>query len=189
MDDRGGRGQRIAPFAGGIRRAARSGGLRRCGRRRRRCSRSRRVSCRSRLERCSTDRRGRRRVSRASRRTCSSRVDRDHAAYSMRSQELAYLANTIVAGCSIQARPFTAQEASDAAVAVCNLGLENWPPHWLPAEARRGSSARSRNGAARRLSRRSRPCQRVPGRVDGPPRGVCMYAAEQLIRRPDPSAV
>ena len=66
--------------------------------------------------------------------------DRDHAAYSMRSQELAYLANTIVAGCSIQARPFTAQEASDAAVAVCNLGLENWPPHWLPAEARRGSS-------------------------------------------------
>ena len=57
--------------------------------------------------------------------------DRDHAAYSMRSQELAYLANTIMAGCSIQARPFTAQEASDAAVAVCNLGLENWPPHWL----------------------------------------------------------
>jgi hypothetical protein len=54
--------------------------------------------------------------------------DRDRAAYSTRSQELAYLANTIVAGCSIQARPFTAQEASDAAVAVCNLGLENWRP-------------------------------------------------------------
>jgi hypothetical protein len=51
-------------------------------------------------------------------------ADRDHAAFSMRSQELAFLANTIVAGCSIQARPFTAQEASDAAVAVCNLGLE-----------------------------------------------------------------
>jgi hypothetical protein len=63
----------------------------------------------------------------------------DHAAYAMRSQELAYLANSLVAGCSIQARPFTAQEASDAAVAVCNLGLENWPPHWLAAEARRGS--------------------------------------------------
>ena len=62
--------------------------------------------------------------------------DRDHAAYSMRSQELAYLANTIVAGCSIQARPFTAQEASDAAVAVCNLGLENWPPHWIAAARR-----------------------------------------------------
>jgi hypothetical protein len=40
-----------------------------------------------------------------------------------------------MAGCAIQARPFTAQEASDAAVAVCNLGLENWPPHWLPANA------------------------------------------------------
>jgi Family of unknown function (DUF6178) len=66
--------------------------------------------------------------------------DSEHVAYSTRSQELAYLANTIVAGCSVQARPFTAQEASDAAVAVCNLGLENWPPHWLPAEAHRGSS-------------------------------------------------
>jgi hypothetical protein len=63
----------------------------------------------------------------------------DQAAFSMRSQELAYLANTIVAGCSIQARSFTVQEASDAAAAVCNLGLENWPPHWLPAPARRGS--------------------------------------------------
>jgi hypothetical protein len=66
--------------------------------------------------------------------------ERDQAAYSMRSQELAYLANTIVAGCSIQARAFSAQEASDAAVAVCNLGLENWPLHWLPAKARRGSA-------------------------------------------------
>jgi hypothetical protein len=66
--------------------------------------------------------------------------DRDHAAYSMRVEEVAYLANTIVAGCSIQARSFTAQEASDAAVAVCNLGLENWPPHWLPAKACPGSS-------------------------------------------------
>ncbi len=54
--------------------------------------------------------------------------ERDPAAFSMRGQELAFLANTIAAGCSIQARPFTAQEASDAAVATCNLGLENWPP-------------------------------------------------------------
>jgi len=66
--------------------------------------------------------------------------DRDQAAFSMRGQELAFLANTIVAGCSIQARPFTAQEASDAAAATCNLGLENWPPHWLPETARRDSS-------------------------------------------------
>lgn len=60
--------------------------------------------------------------------------DRDPDAFLMRSQELAYLANTIVAGCSIQARPFTEQEASDASVAVCNLGLENWPRQWLPAD-------------------------------------------------------
>jgi len=62
-------------------------------------------------------------------------LDGDQAAYSARNEELAYLANTLMAGCAIQARPFTAQEASDAAVAVCNLGLENWPPHWLPANA------------------------------------------------------
>jgi hypothetical protein len=62
-------------------------------------------------------------------------LDQDQAAYSARNEELAYLANTLMAGCSIQARPFTAQEASDAAVAICNLGLENCPPHWLPANA------------------------------------------------------
>ena len=45
-------------------------------------------------------------------------------------EELAYLANAIVAGCSIQARPFAPQEASNAAVAICNLGLEAWPRHW-----------------------------------------------------------
>jgi hypothetical protein len=66
--------------------------------------------------------------------------DRDHAAFSMRGRELAFLANTIAAGCSIQARPFTGQEASDAAVATCNLGLENWRRHWLAARARGGSS-------------------------------------------------
>jgi hypothetical protein len=66
--------------------------------------------------------------------------DRDAAASSMRSQELAYLANALAAGCSIQGRPLSLQEASDAVAAVCNLGLENWPLHWLPAEARRGSS-------------------------------------------------
>jgi hypothetical protein len=66
--------------------------------------------------------------------------DRDPAACSMRSQELAYLANTIMAGCSIQARPFTPEEASDAAVAVCNLGLENWPRHWLLAKEHQGSA-------------------------------------------------
>jgi hypothetical protein len=45
-------------------------------------------------------------------------------------EEVAFLANTLIAGCSIQERPFRPQEAYDAVVAVCNLGLENWPPHW-----------------------------------------------------------
>jgi len=44
--------------------------------------------------------------------------------------ELAYLVNTIVAGCSIQGRAFTVREASDCAVATCNLGLESWPARW-----------------------------------------------------------
>jgi hypothetical protein len=45
-------------------------------------------------------------------------------------EELAYLANAIIAGCSIQARLFAPQEASNAAMAICNLGLEAWPRHW-----------------------------------------------------------
>ncbi len=61
--------------------------------------------------------------------------DSDHAAYAKRSEELTYVANTIMAGCALQGRPFTAQEARDAAAAVCNLGLENWPPLWTPAKS------------------------------------------------------
>jgi hypothetical protein len=45
----------------------------------------------------------------------------------MRGRELAFLANALLAGCSVQSRPFTPREASDAAAAVCNLGLEYWP--------------------------------------------------------------
>lgn len=51
-------------------------------------------------------------------------------AYLTRSRELAFLANTLLAGCSVQSRPFTTQEASDAAAGVCNLGLECWPARW-----------------------------------------------------------
>jgi hypothetical protein len=58
-------------------------------------------------------------------------AEHDQGAFSRRTAELAYLANTLVAGCSIQARPFTAAEASDAAAATCNLGLEHWTGHWL----------------------------------------------------------
>ena len=53
--------------------------------------------------------------------------DHDDAAYLARSNDLAFLANALIAGCSVQSRPFTPQEASDAAVGICNLGLERWP--------------------------------------------------------------
>jgi hypothetical protein len=53
--------------------------------------------------------------------------EKDEGAYLARGRELAFLANTLLAGCSIQSRPFTPREASDAAAAICNLGLEHWP--------------------------------------------------------------
>jgi hypothetical protein len=53
--------------------------------------------------------------------------DHHGTVFLQRNHELAYLGNTILAACAIQGRPFTPHEASEAAVAVCNLGLENWP--------------------------------------------------------------
>jgi len=50
-----------------------------------------------------------------------------------REQALGFLANALVAGCSVQGRSFTPREASDAVLATCNLALECWPPHWPPA--------------------------------------------------------
>jgi len=50
----------------------------------------------------------------------------DETAYLTRSRELAFLANTLLAGSSVQSRPFTPQEASDAAACISNLGLECW---------------------------------------------------------------
>jgi len=52
----------------------------------------------------------------------------DETAYLTRSRELAFLANTLLAGSSVQSRPFTPSEASDAAACICNLGLECGPP-------------------------------------------------------------
>ncbi len=71
----------------------------------------------------------------AARLTCLRRLmahvrDTHETAYFARSRELAFLANALLAGCSIQSRPFTLQEASDAAAATCNLGLECWPARW-----------------------------------------------------------
>jgi hypothetical protein len=54
--------------------------------------------------------------------------DRDPVAYAARTEEIAFLANTMMVGCSIQARALTAEEASNAAVATCNLGLETLAP-------------------------------------------------------------
>ena len=53
---------------------------------------------------------------------------------------MAFLANTLMAGCSVQSRPFTAQEASDAVAAICNLGLEHWPARWPGVETRGAAS-------------------------------------------------
>ena len=66
----------------------------------------------------------------------------DETAYLTRSRELAFLANTLLAGSSVQSRPFTAQEASDAAACICNLGLECWPARWPRAISQGASSAR-----------------------------------------------
>jgi len=49
--------------------------------------------------------------------------ERNPAAHEERHAELAYLANVLIAGCSIDSRPFTAKEASEAVAAICNLGL------------------------------------------------------------------
>ena len=100
-------------------------------------------------------------------------LDRDQAAYSRRNEELAYLANTLMAGCAIRGRPFTAQEASDAAAAVCNLGLENWPSHWSAAKA--GAQPGSLLVAQDLVS-----VFQVGWAVLY--KDVCLYAAEELIR-------
>ena len=66
----------------------------------------------------------------------------DETAYLTRIRELAFLANTLAAGSSIQSRPFTPQEASDAAACICNLGLESWSARWSGATSQRASSQR-----------------------------------------------
>ena len=60
------------------------------------------------------------------------RMAQTHAGdlYARRVDELMLLGNTLVAGCALRSSRFTLQEASDAAIAVCNVGLEHWPDHW-----------------------------------------------------------
>jgi hypothetical protein len=66
----------------------------------------------------------------------------DETAYLTRSRELAFLANTLLAGSSVQSRPFTPREASDAAACICNLALECWPARWPGATSQGASSSR-----------------------------------------------
>jgi hypothetical protein len=73
--------------------------------------------------------------------------DTHETAYFTRSRELAFLANTLLAGCFVQSRPFTPQEASDAAAGICNLGLEYWPARWPCANhLRQGSGGQASPG-------------------------------------------
>jgi hypothetical protein len=50
--------------------------------------------------------------------------------HAMRIAAHAFLANAILAGSSLQSRPFTSAEAADAVAAVCALGRQNWPERW-----------------------------------------------------------
>jgi hypothetical protein len=59
----------------------------------------------------------------------------DEPTFLARGREVAFLANALMAGCSVQARPFTPKEASDAALATCNLGLDFWPSRWPEEDA------------------------------------------------------
>jgi hypothetical protein len=74
-------------------------------------------------------------------------LQHDESVYLARSRELAFLANTLLAGSSVQARPFTPQEASDAAACICNLGLECWPRRW-PGASSQAVSHREVDAAA-----------------------------------------
>jgi hypothetical protein len=69
-------------------------------------------------------------------------AERDEAAYFTRLEELGYLANALVAGGSFNSRSFTGGEAYEAAVALSNFGLENWPGEWLPS----GTAPRPEDG-------------------------------------------
>ena len=62
-------------------------------------------------------------------------TDSADAEWVEREQEFAFIANALVAGCSILGQSFERQEASDAVTATCNLGIAHWPARWAPAPA------------------------------------------------------
>ncbi|MGE4403857.1 MAG: DUF6178 family protein, partial [Desulfobulbus sp.] len=51
--------------------------------------------------------------------------NQDMAQYTQRMEELAYLANVLMAGSSFAGRRFRQVEAAEAVIAICNLGLEH----------------------------------------------------------------
>ena len=63
-------------------------------------------------------------------RTLLEEVRHTDVVFAARSRELAFLANTLMAGCSVQSRSFIEREASGAAASICNLGLESWLACW-----------------------------------------------------------
>jgi hypothetical protein len=69
--------------------------------------------------------------------------DAGHFAFAAHERELAFLANALAAGCPIVGRTLTNQEASEAVLATCNLGLE----HRLERPQTSSSSAAAMHGA------------------------------------------
>jgi hypothetical protein len=57
--------------------------------------------------------------------------EHEEDAFTRRNEELGYLANVLVSACSFNSGQFSPAAAREAAVATCNLGLENWPRQWL----------------------------------------------------------
>lgn len=79
----------------------------------------------------------------ALRRSMAHARDTDESAFLLRGRELAFLANTLLTGGSLRSRPFTPRTATDAAGAICNLGLELWPSRWPRATSSQARGAGS----------------------------------------------
>ena len=89
----------------------------------------------------------------------------------------------MLAGCSVYGRPLTLQEAWDAAVGVCNIGLE------IPSRSQRGAADRD---DARLPDRRAdRPAPRTAERVSGtqPTRDPTHCSSAVAVLRRNPSAL
>jgi hypothetical protein len=67
----------------------------------------------------------------------------DQPAYFARSRELGFVANALLGGCSMH---FTAEQAWNAAVGICNVALEVWPARWPDMTVEQASTADSPAG-------------------------------------------